>query len=59
MELDHVELDELRIRPSGNRPTDNLPVVGLEAWRFIGPARYGALRSITVWHGPRGLGGRK
>ena len=25
MELDHVELDELRIRPSGNRPTDNLP----------------------------------
>ena len=26
MELDHVELDELRIRPSGNRPTDNLPI---------------------------------
>ena len=25
MELDHVELDELRISPSGNRPTDNLP----------------------------------
>ena len=25
MELDHVELDELRIRPSGNRPTDDLP----------------------------------
>ena len=25
MELENVELDELRIRPSGNRPTDNLP----------------------------------
>ena len=29
MELDHEELDELRIRPSGNRPTDNLPVQAL------------------------------
>ena len=26
MGLDHVELDELRIRPSGNRPTDDLPM---------------------------------
>ena len=25
MKLDHMELDELRIRPSGNRPTDNSP----------------------------------
>ena len=25
MKLDNMELDELRIRPSGNRPTDNSP----------------------------------
>ena len=31
MELDHVELDELRIRPSGNRPTDNLPVDAIKS----------------------------
>ena len=28
MKLDHMELDELRIRPSGNRPTDNSPSQG-------------------------------
>ena len=35
MELDHVELDELRIRPSGNRPTDNLPAVAVFTWERI------------------------
>ena len=29
MKLDHMDLDELRIRPSGNRPTDNSPVICL------------------------------
>ena len=39
MKLDHVELDELRIRPSGNRPTetDNSPL------------RVHSVKDTTVW----------